>query len=452
MRLYRLILWVGEGLRRKKVALYTKMDKYFGLNKSKTTVKRELLAGMISFFTIVYIIAVNSSILADAGIPAEAGIIATVLASFVGCLLMGFGANAPIVLVPGMGINALFSYTMVHTMGLSWQEALAAIFVSGLMFTAVAFTPLSSLITKAVPESLKEAITVGIGLFLAFLGLQKGGIVVANPVTFVALGDFRDPRLLLTLATLLITLILFIRNVPGNFLISMIAGTLLAVLCGQIDISHVGITSFAFGSYASVFGAMSFGRILSFPFWVAAFSMALVLVFENIGLVHGHLRMAEKPEAFDAAMRASALSVISCGILGTSPTVSAVESAAGIAAGGKTGLTVITTGVLFLISLFFIPLIEVIPDSAIAPILIIIGGLMIQSVQNIDFKDFSEGFPAYLVIALIPLTYSIVDGIAFGFIVYPLLKIALGKAKEVPIPLYFIAGLFLLNFTLHALG
>ncbi|CEH32280.1 permease [Aneurinibacillus migulanus] len=428
------------------------MDKYFRLTGSHTTARKEILAGTVSFFTIVYIIAVNSSIMADAGIPVEAGIIATILTSFVGCLLMGFGANAPIMLVPGMGINALFSYTLVQGMGLTWQEALAAVFVSGMLFALVAFTSLTTKIAQAIPESLKEAITVGIGLFLAFIGLQKGGIVVASPTTFVALGDFSSAPVLLTLATLLITVFLFIRNVPGNFLIGILLGTSLAALFGQIDIERMGHVGFSSSEYRSVFGAMSFDNVASAAFWIASFSMALVVVFENIGLIHSHLRMADKSESFDRAMRTTSLSVIACGLFGTSPTVATVESAAGIATGGKTGLTAVVTGMLFLLSFFFIPVIRLIPDSAIAPVLIIIGGLMIQSVRNIDFQDFSEGFPAFLVIALIPLTYSIVDGIAFGFIVYPLLKLALGRGKEIALPLYLIAGLFLLNFVFHAIG
>lgn len=443
----------GRGaIQKEGYALQKLMDKYFRLTGSHTTARKEILAGTVSFFTIVYIIAVNSSIMADAGIPVEAGIIATILTSLVGCLLMGFGANAPIMLVPGMGINALFSYTLVQGMGLTWQEALAAVFVSGMLFALVAFTSLATRVAQAIPESLKEAITVGIGLFLAFIGLQKGGIVVASPTTFVALGDFSSVPVLLTLATLLITVFLFIRNVPGNFLIGILLGTSLAALFGQIDIEGMGHVGFSSSEYRSVFGAMSFDNVASAAFWIASFSMALVVVFENIGLIHSHLRMADKSESFDRAMRTTSLSVIACGLFGTSPTVATVESAAGIATGGKTGLTAVVTGMLFLLSFFFIPVIRLIPDSAIAPVLIIIGGLMIQSVQNIDFQDFSEGFPAFLVIALIPLTYSIVDGIAFGFIVYPLLKLVLGRGKEIALPLYLIAGLFLLNFVFHAIG
>ncbi|WP_098744176.1 NCS2 family permease [Paenibacillus sp. EZ-K15] len=415
-------------------------------------VQKELLAGVISFFTIVYIIAVNASILQDAGIPLEAGIIATALTSFVGCLLMGWWADTPIILVPGMGINALFTYTIVQTMGLTWQEALGAVVVSGVLFALVAFTPLTRTISQSIPDSLKEATTVGIGLFLTFIGLQKGGIVIANKQTFVALGHFSDPSTMLTLVTLAIALVLFIRNVPGNFLITIAIGTLLAIGFGQVNLSEVSYGDVSLHAYLDVFGAFSLGNMASATFWIAAFTLALVIVFENIGMIHGHLSMVGKPQKFTRSLQANAISVITAGIFGTSPTVSTVESAAGISTGGRTGLTAITTGVLFLVSMFFIPIIKLIPDSAIAPILIIVGGLMISGVQRIQFDQFTEGFPAFLIIALIPLTYSIVDGMAFGFIAYVILKISLGKAKEISLPLYCTAALFLVNFVLHAMG
>jgi adenine/guanine/hypoxanthine permease len=417
----------------------------------RVNIKKELLAGVISFFTIVYIIAVNSSILEDAGIPLEAGIIATALTSFVGCLLMGLWADTPIIVVPGMGINALFTYTIVQTMGLTWQEALGAVFVSGLLFAIIAFTPLAKLISESIPESLKEATTVGIGLFLTFIGLQKGGIVIASDQTFVALGDFASPQTILTLVTLIIAMILFIRNVPGNFLITIAVGTLLAIGFGQVSLSEGAQSQASLQSYMEVFGALSFDGMTSVTFWVASFTLALVIVFENIGLIHGHLRMVDEPHKFNRSLQANAVSVITSGIFGTSPTVSTIESAAGISAGGRNGITAITTGILFLISIFCIPLIKLIPDSAVAPILIIVGGLMISGVQRINFGELAEGFAAFFIIALIPLTYSIVDGMGFGFIAYVIMKLAQGKAKEISLPLYLIAGLFLVNFVFHVI-
>lgn len=427
----------------------TWMENIFHLRACDTTIRRELMAGFISFVTIVYIVAVNASILQDAGIPMEAGILATVFTAFAGALLMAFWANAPIVLVPGMGINALFTYTLCHTMGLSWQEALAAVFVSGILFAVIAFTRAATVLSRAIPASLKEAITVGIGLFLTFIGLQKGGLIVTNPSTFVALGELSSPYVIVTLATLVITLILFVRNVPGNFLIGIAAGTGLGFLFGIV--TPGGGSSFSFAEYANVFSGFSFGGIWTLPFWIATFSLAMVIVFENIGLIHGHTAMAGQPQKFRRALQANAVSAALSGMLGSSPTVATVESAAGIAAGGRTGLTSLVTGALLLGSLGLIPVVKMIPDGAIAPVLIIIGALMLQNVQNINLKDFSEGFPAFLIIAIIPLSYSIVDGIAFGFVAYPLLKLALGKRREVPALMYVISGLFLLNLVLPVL-
>jgi AGZA family xanthine/uracil permease-like MFS transporter len=442
---------VGEdNEERREIYVRTWLEKLFHLRACDTTFQRELIAGFIGFVTIVYIVAVNASILQDAGIPMEAGILATVLTAFIGSLLMAFWANAPIILVPGMGINALFTYTLCQSMGLSWQEALAAVFVSGLIFTVIAFTRVATILSNAIPTSLKEAITVGIGLFLTFIGLQKGGLIVTNPSTFVALGDLSSPHVVVTLVTLLLTLILFVRNVPGNFLIGIAAGTGLGFLLGVVSPGEGG--SFSFAQYGQVFAGMSFSAIWTLPFWIATFSLAMVIVFENIGLLHGHTAMFGQPQKFRRSLQANALSAAISGIMGTSPTVATVETAAGIAAGGRTGLTTLVTGTLLLFSLGLIPVVKMIPDGAVAPVLIIIGALMLQNVQNINLKDFSEGFPAFLIIAIIPLSYSIVDGIAFGFVAYPLMKLALGKRQEVPALLYVIAGLFLLNLMLPILA
>ncbi|PGT81675.1 MULTISPECIES: NCS2 family permease [Bacillaceae] len=427
------------------------MDKFFQLTKNKTSIKQEILAGSVSFFTIVYIVVVNASILADAGIPLEAGIIATVLTSVAGCLIMGLFGNTPIILVPGMGVNALFTYTIVLGMGLTWQEGLAVVFVSGILFTIIAFTKLSTIISESIPLSLKEAITVGIGFFLTFIGLQKGGIVVLSKETFVALGNFSEPTVFLTLITLITTVILFSKQIPGNFLISILFGTILSACFGQLNYDFTFKSVDAFVMYKEVFLAMSFANMVDIAFWTATFSLTMVIVFENIGLVFGQVHMINRPQRYNRSLQANALSTITSGIFGSSPTVSTVETAAGITAGGRTGLTSLTTGVLFLTSLLFLPFVRIIPDSAIAPILILIGSLMIQNIQHIDLNDFSESFPAFLIIALIPFTYSIVDGMAFGFIMYPILKIVLKRQTDVKPPLYIIAFLFLLNFIFHSL-
>jgi AGZA family xanthine/uracil permease-like MFS transporter len=420
---------------------------FFKLEENGTSFRQELMAGMVGFFTVVYIIAINSFILSEAGIPLQGAVIATILTSFAGCLIMGFWGNAPIILVPGMGINALFSYTMVQSMGLDWQGALAVVFVSGIMFMIVAFTRLADVLSSSIPASLKESIGVGLGFFLLLIGLEKGGLVVRGTATIVALGNLSEPHVLATILTFIVTIFLFMKNVNGHFLWGIIFGTILGWVMGILPKGQDN--DFSLGQYAHVFGHMSFDKWLSFPFWIAAFSITMVLVFENIGLVHGHVGYIGKPERFKRSFQANAISAMLSGLFGTSPTVASLESTAAMASGGKTGLTAVVTGFMFLLSIVLIPFISLIPDSAVAPILIIIGCLMIQSVRSIEFKDLSEAIPAILVMAMIPFTYSISDGIAVGFIMYPLLKVLSGKAKEVSLPLYIIALLFLINFLFH---
>ncbi|SIT84542.1 NCS2 family permease [Edaphobacillus lindanitolerans] len=417
---------------------------FFDLKGHGTTVRREVMAGLIGFFTILYIIAVNSFILSESGMPLDGAVVATVVTSFAGCLLMGLWANAPILLVPGMGINAMFTYTLVGSMGLSWQEALGLVFVAGLLFVVVAFTRLAGVLSRAIPQSLKEAITVGLGLFLIFIGLEKGGLIKRGSNSIIELGNLADPTVIATVLTFLVAVILFLRNVSGHFLWSILAGTGLAALLGILPGKTEAAPSIS--SYGDVFSAFSFDGLGSAAFLIGTFSLTMVIVFENIGLVQAHLDTAGRPEKFRKAFQANAVSAMLSGLFGSSPTVSTAETGAAIAAGGRTGLTAIVTGVLFLASLLFLPFIHLIPDNAIAPILLIIGGLMVQNIRNIDLGDLTEAFPAIFLIAMIPFTQSIADGIAVGFILYPLLKLADGKAKEVAKPLYVIAFLFLLNF------
>ncbi|SET48357.1 putative MFS transporter, AGZA family, xanthine/uracil permease [Salinibacillus kushneri] len=407
------------------------------------------MSGLIGYFAIVYIIAVNSLILSEAGIPLGAAILATIFISFLGCFIMGFWANMPILLVPGMGVNALFSYTMVQSMGLTWPEALAVVCVSGLIFVLIAFSRFAKTLSESIPQSLKEAITVGLGLFLMLIGLEKGGIVEKGTNSIIALGDLGNPLVIATVLTFLIAIILFLRNVPGNFLITVVIGTIIAWAFGLIDKQNGQGNQVSLKEYLDVFGTLSFESFFSMTFWIAVFSLTMVLVFENVGLVHGHANFIDRPDAYSRGFQATSVSAMLSGIFGTSPTVATVESSASMAAGGRTGITAMTTGFLFLLSIFFIPVIKLIPSSAIAPILIIIGSLMLQNIRNLDLKDMSESFPAFLIIALIPFTYSIADGMAIGFILYPILKIAIGRAKEVSFTLYIIASLFLVNFVFH---
>lgn len=428
------------------------MNRIFKLNEHDTNFKVELMAGLTSFFAAVYIVVVNASILSDGGVAMQPLIIATVLASVAGCLLVAFISNTPLVIMPGMGINALFTYTIVQTMGLSFEEALAAVLISGILVAIVALTPLSKIVDNGIPNSLKCSITVGIGLFITFLGLQKAGIVVADGTTIVKMGNLASPHIIVFVLTLIVMLILFIKKVPGNFLIGIIFGTVVSILLGATNFSTAGFSIPNFTEYKDLFFSANFGAVSSMNFWIAVFSLTLVLVFENIGLLHGQVNgMLNAPHKNKKALSAVALSIVACGIFGTSPSVSTVEGQSGIVAGGKTGLTSIVAAVFILLSLFFIPTITLIPDAAIAPILIIIGALMMSHIKDIDFNDFSEAFPAFITLITIPLTFSIIDGMAFGFILYPIAKISAKKAKEVPIPLYVISFVFLAYLIMHAL-
>nr|WP_204553441.1 NCS2 family permease [Bacillus ectoiniformans] len=420
---------------------------FFQVREHGTSVKREMMAGVVGFFTIIYIVAVNSLILSEAGVPFEGAVLATILTSFVGCLIMALWANAPILLVPGMGINAMFTYTFVQSMGLTWQEALGVVFVSGILFFIISVTRLAGLLNAAIPNTLKEAISVGLGFFLMLIGLEKGGIVVKGTNSLIALGNLSDPHVLVTLLTLIVAIIIFLKGWPGGFLSTILFGTAAAAVFGLLPKAEG--EPFSVASYSGVFGAFSLEKWVELPFLIAVFSLTMVLVFENIGLVHGHTDFAGRPDKFKRSLQANAASAFLSGIFGTSPTVSTVESTASIAAGGRTGLTSLTAGTLFLVSVFFIPYMKWIPDMAIAPVLIIIGGLMVQNIRHLDLSDLTEAFPAIFIIVMIPFTYSIADGIAMGFILYPILKVFKGKAREVSTALYVISALFFINFVLH---
>jgi len=412
--------------------------------------KREWAAGILSYFASVYIVMVNATILHDAGMPLRPAMVATLLTAITGCLLMAFGGKTPIIVVPGMGINAFFTYTLVHSMNLGWREALTVVVITGVLFAIVAFTSLYRILSEAIPQNLQHAITVGIGLFLTFIGLQKSGIVIAHQTTFVAIGHFSDPAVITSCVTLLLALVLFIRGTNGGLLISMLVGTGLAYLLGAAHAPEKQASGHVFTGYESLLLGMDWSGIVSLVFWIAVFLLLLIVVFENIGLVASQTMMAGRPERFKSSLRALSIANIAAGLFGSSPVVAAAESNAGIAAGGRSGLTSLVAGLLFGATFLFLPLLSYIPDSAIAPILIVIGGLMVQNVREMDLGDLTELFPSFLIMVMIPFTYSIVDGMAFGFITYPIVKLAVGKGKEVPPALYGIAGLFVANFILQA--
>ncbi|MGX6444300.1 NCS2 family permease [Neobacillus sp. K501] len=425
------------------------MDRFFKLHQHSTTVGKEFSAGFISYITAVYIIIVNATILEAAGIPLEAGIIATIVTSSFGCIIVGLWSNTPLLLIPGMGLNAMFTFTIVQSGGFTWQEALAMVFVTGIIFAGIAFTPIAKVITSSIPNSLKEAITIGIGILLILIGFDNARIITNSNHTLLAIGDLSSPSVITTFIGLIITVFLFIKNIPGNLLLSIVITSILSIMLGGSDFEGISLTLPSFHEYLGVFGHLSFAQAGNIVFWLTTVSFAMVVVFENIGLIHGQSKMLNRPESSKKSLQATAVSVLSSGIFGTSPTVASVESAAGITAGGRTGLTSIVTGLLFLISILFIPLIKLVPASAVSPILILIGVLMLQNIVHISMDDFTESFPALLIIVLIPLTYSIADGMAIGFILYPLLKLFMGKGRDIHPALYMIAILFMTNFVIQ---
>ncbi|MGP4068086.1 NCS2 family permease [Halobacillus sp. B29] len=410
--------------------------------------KKEGTAGLIGYFTTVYIVAVNSQILESAGLPLESGMVATILASAIGCLIMAIYANAPMVLIPGMGVNALFAYSIVEGSGLSFQEGLAVVCIASLLFLVTAFTRLGDWLKQAIPESLKHAITVGLGLFLTLIGLEKGGLVVRGEYSLISLGNPSSAVVITSLITLFIGIFLFTRNVPGNFLITMIIGTIIAHFTGILE-APGSMISLDEQSWVFI---PDFSGLSDFGFWMAVFPLAIVLIFENMGLIHGQLGMLEQKGKFKRSFQAASFSALSSGFLGTSPTVSSAESAAVIASGGKTGKASFTMAFLFIGTLFLIPWISMVPSTAISPILIIVGALMVQNIKEIPLDELSEAMPAFLIIVMIPFTYSIADGMAFGFIAYPIVKFAIGKQRELSTPVVLIAMVFLIEFIMRSLG
>lgn len=416
--------------------------------RDKAIVKREIIAGITGFFAISYIIIVNPMILKDAGIPTDLSVFATIISSFIGCLIMGFWANAPVILTPGMGVNAFFTYTVVVAMGLSWQEALGISIVSSVIYVIIAFTKLSDVLAKGIPDTLKAGITAGIGLFLVEIGLEKAQLIRQGTNSILALGDLTKPATLLALFGLLLTLFLFVRNITGGFFIGILVTSIVGIVFGIKDQVAPSVGIGDIGKYANIVAKGDLSNVLSIPFILAVFSMTMILVFESMGLLEG---IMPNPQKFRKAFQASSVTSFLSGILGTSPTVAAAESASAIESGGRTGLTSIVAGLMFAVSLFFIPLLAFVPQAAIAPVIIITGALMMNQLSRINMYDFSDWFPAFLIVVLIPFTSSISTGLAFGFVAYPLLKIAAGRQRELTIATYVLGFLFLCDLVLSAL-
>ncbi|MED2971989.1 MULTISPECIES: NCS2 family permease [unclassified Fictibacillus] len=430
------------------------LDRFFKLTERKTNTKTEILAGITTFLTMSYIIFVNPSILADAGIPKEAALAATIYGSVFCTLLMALWANFPVAVAPGMGLNAFFTYTVVLGAGLTWQTALGAVFISGMVFFLLTITGVRQKIVDGVPALLKSSISVGIGLFIAFIGLKNSGIVVSNKDTFVSLGKITETGPLLALFGLLAASFLMAKKKKGALLISILLTTVVAMITGFIDYPHAAkdVASFSLPSLSDTFLAMDLKGAFAYGILSILFSFTIVELFDNLATLIGLSSKAGladengKIENLDRALQADAIGTMASAAMGGTVMNAYVENATGISEGGRTGLTALTAGILFFLTLLFAPLIAFVPSVATAPILILVGALMLSEIKAISFNDYTDVIPAFLTIILMPLTFSIAQGLAFGFISYTILKLTTGKHKELHWMMYLISIAFIINF------
>lgn len=420
------------------------LEKLFKLKEYGTDVRTEFIAGLATFMTMAYIIFVNPGILSAAGMPAEGVFVATILAAVLGTLCMAFITNYPFALASGMGLNAFFAYTIVGQMGLSWQVALGLVFLEGILFIILSVLPVREKIVNAIPMSVKTGISAGIGLFIAFIGLQNAGLTVDNPETLVELGKIGTGPFI-ALAGLIIIAILQSRKVKGSILYGIIASTILAFIFNvevapgvPIRETYQGIVALPnFAPWKDILFKLDLRGALQIGAIGAMISLLFVDMFDTVGTVVGVAQQAdyldEKGELPKAGkvLLADAIGTTGGALFGTSTVTTYVESAAGVGAGGRTGLTGVFVSLFFILALFFQPLVSLIPAVATAPALIIVGAMMITNMAKLDWNDFTEVFPAFITMVFMPFTYSIANGIALGFIVYPFVKLATGKGKEV---------------------
>jgi len=435
------------------------LDRLFLLSSKGTTPGREVIAGCTTFAAMAYILIVNSAILADAGMPRDALVTATALGAAIATLLMAFLANLPLAMAPGMGINAFFAYAVCIGMGVPWQSALALVFINGIIFLLLSLSGVREKIVNALPGSLKAAICAGIGLFIAFIGLKNGGMIVAHPATFVALGDLTQPPVALFAVGILLTCILVARGTPAAVLASIV---ILALVGFVVPDGKGGSITHLPGSVVSLpasieplFLKLDFGFVLKEPLKALPVILALLLVdmFDNLGTLIGVTKRAGLMDesgripGLSRALVADSLAAILSSLLGTSTVVSYVESATGVQAGGRTGLTAVVVAILFLLALFFTPLILAIPSVAVAPALVVVGILMFSSVAEIDLSRFEIAAPAVLTIAAMPMAFSISTGIGIGVIAMVAISLGTGKNREHLTPFTCgLAAIFLLHF------
>ena len=433
------------------------MEKIFKLNESGTTFRREVFAGLTTFLTMAYILAVNPSILSATGMPWGGIFTATVIASAIATIMMALTANLPVALAPGMGLNAFFAFTVVlGVYQCSWQLALTAVFFEGIVFVILSLFNVREAIIKAIPINLKKAVAVGIGLFIALIGFANAGIVVNDAGTVIGLGNLGESGPLLALIGLVIIAVLYVLKIPGAILIGIFAATIIGIPMGVTIIPDTwnGPVS---APAAPLLFQFDFApeSIFSFQFFIVFFTFLFVDIFDTIGTLVGvttQAKLIDKDGGIPRvkqALLSDAVGTVAGAALGTSTVTSYVESAAGVSAGGRTGLTSLTTGVLFLLALFLSPIFLLIPGAATAPALIFVGFLMIQPVIGIDFTDPTEGIPAFLAIIMMPFAYSIAEGIVYGILAYVILKAASRQFKDITVITWVLFAIFILRFFLH---
>lgn len=425
------------------------LNKVFHLQDAHTTVKRELIAALTTFVSLSYILFVNPNILHAAGIPAGAAFTVTAIATAIGCFIMALVANYPIALAPTLGSAAFFAYNVCGNMHINWQTALAAVLVASILFVLITALHLRELVVDAIPQDLKYAISAGIGLFIAFIGLQNGKLIVDSSSSLVTLGKFSSPAVWITLFGLILTVILMSMNVPGSIFIGMIITAIFGICIGQIPLPISFISTPP--SIAPTFGQAIFhlSDINTPQLFIVVLTFLLVTFFDTAGTLIGMTEQAGlvdkngKIPRIGRAFAADSTAMIEGAILGTAPLGTSVESSAGIAMGGKTGLTAMFIGIFFLISMIFSPLLAVIPTTVTAPALIIVGVLMASNLKKIDWEKFEIAFPSFLIVVGMPLTYSISDGLALGMIAYPITMIATKRYKDVSIMMYVLFFIFI---------
>ena len=429
------------------------LENFFKINEKGSTIRTELIAGITTFITLSYIMFVNPNILADAGVPKEAAIASTIWIAALASLVMGIFANYPVALAPGMGLNAFFAYYVCGVLGLHWTVALGAVFFSGILFLILTIGGIRQAIINCVPQNLKYSIGVGIGLFISFIGLKGTGIIISDPATFITLGHIGEPTTLLSLFSLLLTGALVALNIQGAILIGIIATTIVSMFLGlSPSPSGIGdILSTSLPSLEATFGKLDIIGAWDYGIVSIIFTFTVVELFDNMGTLIGLTQKANLVdkdghiENLDRALTTDAVGTIASAVFGTSTVTSYIESAAGIAAGGKTGLTAVIVSIMFVISLLFAPLIGLVPAFATSPALILVGTMMMSSIKNVNFDDFTDALPAFLTIIMMPMTSSIANGFAFGFVSFVFMKSIGGKIKEIHPVMWLVSIAFLIN-------